>query len=104
MGHGQPGVVGEIRPPEGPPEGSGRGGRMDRLALASAGVPFKVKVAIVWIVLFALLGFFLSLAGFDVTWMREQVGYIAGGLRFTLAIALGGITLAILLAVIGALG
>ena len=45
---------------------------MDRLALASAGVPFKLKVAIVWIALFVVLGFFLSLAGFDLGWIRES--------------------------------
>jgi polar amino acid transport system permease protein len=78
--------------------------RMERLALASARVPFRWKVASVWLVVFALIGFFFAVAGFDTTWMREQLGYIAGGLRFTLYIAVGGIVLAILLALLGALG
>jgi polar amino acid transport system permease protein len=77
---------------------------MDRLALASAGVPFKVKVAVVWVGIFIVLGIFLSFAGFDLGWMFEKAGFIAAGLRFTLAIAIGGIVLAILLAVLGALG
>jgi polar amino acid transport system permease protein len=101
---GQPGVVGEIRPPEAPPEQGGGGGRMDRLALASAGVPFKLKVAIVWLVIFLFLGFFLSLAGFDWGWMAEKASYIAAGLTFTIVIAVGGIVLAIVLAILGALG
>ena len=36
--------------------------------------------------------------------MWEKTGYIAAGLRFTITIALGGIILAILLALVGALG
>ncbi|HYJ61874.1 MAG TPA: amino acid ABC transporter permease [Actinomycetota bacterium] len=103
MAQGQPGVVGEIRPPEAPPE-QGGGGRMDRLALASAGVPFRLKVAIVWLAIFLVLGFFLSLAGFDWGWMGEKARFIAAGLTFTLVIAVSGIVIAIILAVLGALG
>lgn len=82
----------------------GDGRRSERLALASAGVPFRYKVAVVWIVIFAILGFFFGVAGFDLEWMREKLGYIAAGLQFTLLIAVGGITLAVVLALVGALG
>jgi polar amino acid transport system permease protein len=80
------------------------GDRMDRLALASARIPFRLKVASVWICIFILLGVFFWLAKFDFNWMRDEFWFIFGGLRWTLYLALGGIALAIVLAIIGALG
>ncbi len=77
---------------------------MDRIALASARVPFPVKVGLVWFAVFLAISFFFWISGFDTTWMREKAGYIAGGLRYTILISLGGIGLAIVLALIGALG
>ena len=79
-------------------------GALERLALASARIPFRLKVAVVWLVIFLLLGAFFAVAQFDTQWMSDQLSYIAGGLRFTLYIALGGILLAIVLAGLGALG
>jgi polar amino acid transport system permease protein len=76
---------------------------LERLALASARVPFRLKVGAVWVVVFVLLGLFVLAAGFDREWIRENIGYIAGGIRFTLQIAVGGIVLAIVLATLGAL-
>ncbi len=90
--------------PNRPPLATDDAGRMDRWALVSARVPFRVKVAIVWVFIFFFLGFFFSAAGFDTSFMLDQFGYIAGGLQYTLIIALGGIVLAILLALLGALG
>ena len=87
-----------------PPLSTDDAGRMDRFAMASARVPFRLKVAGVWVGIFVLLGFFFSVAGFDTSWMLDQFGYIAGGLQYTIMIALGGIVLAILLALLGALG
>jgi len=78
--------------------------KRDRLALASAGVPFRAKVALVWIAIFAVLGFLFWAASFDNGWIREHIGFIARGLIFTLIMAAGGIVLAITLALIGALG
>ena len=78
--------------------------RMDRWALRSAGVPFRAKVAVVWLAIFAVLGFLFWGASFDNQWIREHIGFIARGLVFTLAMAAGGIVLAILLALLGALG
>jgi polar amino acid transport system permease protein len=76
---------------------------LERLALASARVPFRLKVVVVWLVLFVLLGFFVLAAGFDRDWIRENIRYIAGGLRYTMAMAIGGIALAVALATVGAL-
>ena len=75
----------------------------ERFQLASARVPFRLKVAVVWVVLFALLAFFGNAAGFDVAWIRDNIGYILGGLRYTMVIAVGGIVLAVVLALLGAL-
>jgi polar amino acid transport system permease protein len=78
--------------------------RRDRIALASAGVSFGVKVALVWAAIFAVLGFLFWSASFDNAWIREHIGFIARGVLFTLLMAAGGIALAITLALVGALG
>jgi polar amino acid transport system permease protein len=75
----------------------------ERLQLASARVPFRVKVALVWVGMFALLAFIGNAAQFDTQWIRDNLRYIVGGVRYTLTIALGGIVLACLLALLGAL-
>jgi polar amino acid transport system permease protein len=80
------------------------GERWDRIALASARVPFRLKVAVVWVGIFSVLGTLFWLAQYDTDWIRAQFRYIAGGLQFTLLIAVAGIVLAILLAAVGALG
>jgi polar amino acid transport system permease protein len=86
------------------PPSTSRSGRMDRWALRSAGVSFRLKVAVVWLVVFAVLGFLFWSASFDNAWIRGHIGFIARGLVFTLAMALAGIVLAIFLALLGALG
>jgi polar amino acid transport system permease protein len=86
------------------PPSTSEPGRMDRWARRSAGVPFRLKVAAVWFAIFAILGFFFWAASFDNDWIRERVDFIARGLVFTLLMALGGIVLAIVLALLGALG
>jgi polar amino acid transport system permease protein len=77
---------------------------MNRMALFSAGIPFRLKVAVVWVAIFASLAFFLSLVEFDWQWIRDNWSYIAKGLPYTLIIAAGAIVLAIVLALIFALG
>jgi polar amino acid transport system permease protein len=87
-----------------PPLASEGGGRRDRLALWSAGISFRLKVAIVWGIIFLIILGFLSVSGFDFQWMADNVGFIAAGLKYTLIIAISGIILAIILALLGALG
>lgn len=77
--------------------------RLERLALASARVPFRLKVAAVWVVIFVVLALFFVAAGFDRAWIQDNISYIAGGLRYTLIMAIGGIAIAIVLATLGAL-
>lgn len=83
---------------------AGDGGRRDRLALWSAGVPFRIKLTIVWIAIFGVLAFFLSLVEFDWPWIRDNYQFILKGLRYTVQIAIGAIVLAVVLAALGALG
>jgi polar amino acid transport system permease protein len=75
----------------------------ERIQLASARVPFRVKTAAVWLVLFLVLAFVGNAAGFDVDWIRDNFRYILGGLRYTMVIAVAGIVLAVVLALLGAL-
>jgi polar amino acid transport system permease protein len=82
---------------------SSRGDLWERVALASARVPFRLKVALVWAVIFALLGVLFVLAQYDTDWMRDNFTFILGGVRYTLLMAVGGIVLATVLATLGAL-
>ncbi|HWL90050.1 MAG TPA: amino acid ABC transporter permease [Actinomycetota bacterium] len=91
--------AGETRSSPAPEEG-----RRDRLAIASANVPFRVKVGAVWIAIAGILVFFFWAAEFDNRWVLEHFRLIAAGLIFTIGMAIGGILLAILLALLGALG
>lgn len=75
----------------------------ERAQLASARVPFRLKTAAVWVVLFGVVGFFGNAAGFDLGWIRENFRFILGGLRYTMTMAVGGIILAVVMALLGAL-
>ena len=79
-------------------------GRRERLELLSARIPFKLKLAAVWIALLGLLVALFAAADFDTEWMRENAGFIARGLTWTLIIAVLSIALACTLALVGALG
>ena len=78
-------------------------GNPNAMALASSQIPFRLKVALVWITIFLLLGLLFWLAGFDLDWMLDNLAYIAGGLQYTIYLAIGAIILAVLLALVGAL-
>lgn len=75
----------------------------ERIQLASARVPFRLKVGLVWVGIFAVLAFLGNAAQFDTEWIRDNLRYIVGGVRYTMTIALGGIVLAIVMALLGAL-
>jgi polar amino acid transport system permease protein len=95
----EPKGAGSARPPA--PSGIGR---FERISLASARVPFAAKLTLVWIVIFGVLGVLLSLIDFDWPWIREHWAYIAKGITYTVIIAVGAIALAIVMALVGALG
>jgi polar amino acid transport system permease protein len=88
------------RTPSGLPEPEG----WEKVQLASARVPFQLKVFVVWIGIFAVLAVAFDIAGFDTTWMKDNFKFIFEGLKYTLWTALGGIVLAVILAGLGALG
>jgi polar amino acid transport system permease protein len=74
------------------------------MALCSANIPFRIKVAIVWAAIFAMIAVILVLFQLNTPFIRENFWFIAGGLQFTLLLAAGAIVLAIVLALLGALG
>ena len=84
--------------------GKSSAGNADALALASARVPFRLKVTLVWVAIFFMLGLFLALSDLDFGFMRENFWYIARGLQYTVLLAAGAIVLATILALFGALG
>jgi polar amino acid transport system permease protein len=77
---------------------------MEGIAQRSARIPFRLKVALVWVVIFLILAFLFNAAEFDTQFMRDRADFVFKGLTYTILIALGSIVLAILLALIGALG
>ena len=76
----------------------------ERLELWSAGIPFKVKLGMVWGVIALIVVFLFSLADFDVQWMLEHLWFITQGLPWTIIICGLAIILAVTLALFGALG
>ncbi len=90
------------RPPAGrqPPDQ----GFFERMSFASARVPWRVKLTLVWIAIFVVIAVFLTLADLDWAWIADNWTFILKGLPYTIIIALGAITLAVTLALFGALG
>ncbi|MGH3667989.1 MAG: amino acid ABC transporter permease, partial [Acidimicrobiia bacterium] len=76
----------------------------ERLELWSAGIPFKVKLGMVWGVIALVVVFLFSLADFDVEWMLDHLWFITQGLPWTIIICGLAIILAVTLALFGALG
>jgi len=81
-----------------------RHGLAESLESASLKVPFRAKVALVWAVIFALLGFAFIKSGFDVPWMIEKTPAIIRGAWVTVVFSVIAITGATILAILGALG
>jgi len=76
----------------------------ERLEQWSAGIPFKVKLGLVWAVIALIMVFLFSLADFDVEWMIDHLWFITQGLPWTIIICGLAIILAVTLALFGALG
>ncbi len=79
-------------------------GDSEGLALASARIPFRLKVTATWIAIFFMIGLFLALSDLDFGFIRETFWYIAKGLQYTIMLAVFAIALATTLAMFGALG
>lgn len=82
----------------------GPGDWREKLALASTRIPFRLKVAVVWLAIFLVLAAFFNIAGFNTQFIRDEFRFILGGLKYTLFLAVSGIVLAVVLAAFGALG
>jgi polar amino acid transport system permease protein len=78
--------------------------RRESFELYSARIPFRLKLVAVWAVILALLVALFAAADFDTAWMRENAGFIARGITWTIVIAVLAIALACVLALLGALG
>jgi polar amino acid transport system permease protein len=85
--------------PSPPPHGLAR-----RLGDANARIPFKLKVGVVWILIGVALAGAFSQADFDAQWMRDHASDIAKGVWVTIVFSVIAIALAVLLALLGALG
>ncbi|GDX33086.1 amino acid ABC transporter permease [Actinomycetes bacterium] len=81
-----------------------RHGLAESLEIASLKVPFRIKVAAVWLVIGGLLlgGFFKS--GFDIAWMVDHAFAIFKAVWVTIAFSIIAIACAVALALLGALG
>ena len=80
-------------------------GRPEAIQLASASVPWRVKLTLVWIVIAIVLVRFLLAVEFDLAWIRDNWwNIVSRGLPLTLLISFSAIALAIVLALLGALG
>ena len=87
-------------PPQAPPRTSLR----DRFEDFSYRVPFRVKLGLVWLVIFIILALLFNAAKFDTQWIRDNFWFITKGLWVTIFIAVVSIFFAIILALFGALG
>ena len=79
-------------------------GLAESLEAASLRIPFRLKVALVWAVIFGLLGFAFLRSGFDIPWMIDKAPAIVKGVWVTIFFSVIAITLAMILALLGALG
>ena len=79
-------------------------GSRERFELAMARVPHRMKLLATWAVIAAVVGILFALAGFDIPWMVDQFWFITAGLPWTVVICGLAIIIAVILALLGALG
>ena len=64
----------------------------------------RLKIGLVWLVLFAIIGWLLRLLNIDFGYAFANSGFVLEGIYLTLGVSLASITIATVLALIGALG
>ena len=64
----------------------------------------RLKIGLVWLVLFAIIGWLLRLLNIDFAYAVANSGFVLEGIYLTLGVSLASITIATILALIGALG
>jgi polar amino acid transport system permease protein len=82
----------------------GEGGPRTPFRATQGRLSFRIKVALVWVGIFAVMAVFFAIAKFDWAWMRENFRFIATGVWVTIVIAVAAIAVALVLALLGALG
>jgi polar amino acid transport system permease protein len=87
-----------------PPKGPEKAGLRERLEQFSLRIPYRAKLALVWLVIFLILAAVFSAAGFDTQWMRDNWVFIIKGIWVTIFISIIAIIGAVILATFGALG
>ena len=65
---------------------------------------FVIQLAVVWIGIVIALGVGVKLLKFDVAFMYDQLGFIIVGIQYTLLVSAAAIGVAVILALLGALG
>ena len=93
--------VGTGPPPKGPKEKAGLRERLEQFSLR---IPYRAKLALVWLAIFLILAGLFSLAQFDTGWIRENWTFIVKGIWVTIFISAIAIIGAVILATFGALG
>ena len=81
-----------------------RHGLAESLESASLRIPFKGKVAVVWAIIFVLLAIAFFRSGFDIPWIIDNAPAIIKGAWVTILFSVIAISLAMVLALLGALG
>ena len=76
----------------------------DALEARSARVSFRVKLALVWVLIFIVLAVFFAAFQFNVAFMLEWLPYLLAGVPLTILISILSILLSVPLALLGALG
>jgi len=70
----------------------------------NARIPFTLKVGLVWLAIAVLIVLGFSQGDFDVQWMRDHLWRITKGVWVTIFFSVIAITMAVILALVGALG
>jgi polar amino acid transport system permease protein len=76
----------------------------DALETRSARLSFRIKLAVVWVLIFVVLAVRFTAFQFNTAFMLEWLPFFLGGVPLTILISVLGILLAIPLALLGALG
>ncbi len=93
--------VGTGPSPQGPKEKAGLRERLEQFSLK---IPYRAKLAVVWLVIFLILAAIFAAAGFDTQWMRDNWVFIIKGIWVTIFVSFIAIVGAVILATFGALG
>ncbi len=65
---------------------------------------FVIQLGVVWVGIFIALGVGVKLLKFDINFMYDRLGFIVQGIQYTLLVSVAAIIVAIILALLGALG